>query len=75
MDLNILQDLKDTAAQYAYMRVHTQSLRYTSPLLQPEKYYGHSLALAKRAQYAAELVAEMRDKLTAFLKKAQTECL
>jgi hypothetical protein len=75
MSLNILQDLKDTAAQYAYMRVHRDGMRYTDPESNPEKFQGHALALSMRAQYTIELIAEMRAKLSAFVKRAKTQCL
>lgn len=75
MKLDILQDLKDIAAQYAYMRVHSQGLRYSDPETNSEKYKGHALALAIRAQFAIDLISEMRSKLSAFSKKAENQCL
>ncbi len=74
MNLSILQDLKDIAAQYAYMRAHRDGLKY-SRMDQTDKILGHSQAMAIRAQYSIELVAEMRSKLTSFAKRAKTKCL
>jgi hypothetical protein len=71
--LNILQDLKDAAAQYAYMRVHANALR--SAPEGSEQHRGHAGAIGVRAQYTVELVSEMREKLETFLKKAKTQCL
>jgi len=75
MRLNILQDLKDTAAQYAYVRMHMERMKHIDAEVNPEKAHGHAMAIFVRSQYLLELIVEMKRKLVGFKNKAKTQCL
>jgi hypothetical protein len=72
MNLQLLSDLKLSAQQYAYLRLHLNALRSSKT---EEKFSEHAKAIEVRAGYILDLVLGMRSKLVDFKKRAKVKCL
>jgi hypothetical protein len=72
MKVQLQADLKLSAQQYAFMKMHLNAMRSAQSA---EDLREHAAAIEVRAQFIADMVLAMKSKLLSFKKKAQLKCL